>query len=111
MAAELTGRNPVHSAVIDKARGAAEFCGIELAVLLVVLIGLWVGLNPLVGIAGVALCAVVLNLMRQADNGRRDHLELRLRRLGDGQRYRLVEPDGSWKPVHRGCKGGSKRHG
>lgn len=99
MASELTGTNPVHGFVLGKARGATEFCGLEAALLAAVLIGLWCGINALVGIAGAALSAVGLNLLRRADNGRREHLELRLRSTTGKRRYRLVDADDAWKPL------------
>lgn len=100
MAAELTGTNAVHRFVLGKAHGYAEFCGSEAALLAGTLMGLWLGLGAPVAIVGVALCAVALHLLRRADNGRREHLELRLRSaLMRRRRYRLIEPDGQWTPL------------
>lgn len=106
MAPDLKGTNPVHDAVLGKARGGTEFCGDEAAVLVVVLFFLWFGVNALIGLGGVAVTAVLLHMMRRRDNGRREHLALRLRNLARHRRYRCVEPDNAWVPL----RGQRQRH-
>jgi hypothetical protein len=101
MAAELTGTNPVHLAVLGKARGITECAATELSVLLTVLISLWTLFNVLVALCGGVLAALLLHLVRRRDNGRAEHLELRARGWAGSRRYRLVEPDEQWVPLTR----------
>ena len=99
MASELTNTNPVHRFVLGKTRGSTEFCGLEVAVLAATLVCLWLGINALVATGGAALMAVGLSFLRWADNGRREHLEVRLRGTTDKRRYRLADVDDTWRPL------------
>ena len=86
-------RNRVFTFIEKRAGGLVVFSWLESVLMLLSFFCGWKFIYPLVGIAFRAIAAATFLLMRKCDNGRIDHLELRLRVLMGFKSSSLVSRD------------------